>query len=143
MQSKGSSLNRLSNQHLVRGRGIKCALVKVLPTKGAGVLREAEKENPTLKASTDWLFQQNSAARQGDNELSLIRAALLYMMIIYAHVCVCVCAPATVPDEYSRKIVCGNIPEEQLACCYTHMGGSPRILSQSHDCLKYQRCCRS
>lgn len=25
-------------------------------------------------------------------------------------------------DEYSWIIVCGNIPEEQLACCYTHMG---------------------
>lgn len=33
-----------------------------------------------MKASTDWLFQKSCAAQQQDNELSLIRGELLYMI---------------------------------------------------------------
>lgn len=130
-QSKGS-LNRLS-KHLVRGRESNVSWLKCCQPNEM-VCWDRQKENRTLKASTDWLFQQSYAAQQRDNELSLIRGELLYIII-----CVCVCQH----DEYSKKIVCGNIPEEQLACCYTHMGGSPRTSSQSYDCSKYQWSCRS
>lgn len=61
---------------------------------------DVQKRNRTLKALTDWLFQQNSAALQADDKLSLIRGALLYMVIIcmcvYADMEVCVCASNSV-----------------------------------------------
>lgn len=105
-QSKGS-LNRFS-KHLVSGRESNMSWLKCCQPNEM-VCWDRQKENRTLKASTDWLFQQCYAAQQRDNELSLIRGELLYMII-------CVCQH----DEYSKKAVCGNIPEEELACCYRH-----------------------
>lgn len=62
-----------------------------------------------MRASSDSLFRRGYAAQQQDNELFLIKG-----------VCVRACESVCQRDEYSKKIVCGNIPEEQLACCYTH-----------------------